>query len=138
MKEAGKGEGQENFKKEDKKESRKREGKNNEEVFTCGLWQPFGATSGTMVNNNNNTDLEKMSDVVQNGPGLNVVAVGGDLHVVHAVEEQGQRLEEHQGRHDPMNPRTEGQLREAAKKSFFVDSPLREGGVRGCPLRKEN
>ena len=26
-------------------------------------------------------------------------------------------------------------LREAAKKQFFVDSPLREGeGVRGCPM----
>ena len=45
-----------------------------------------------------------MGDVVEDGPGLHVVAVGGNLVVVDPVEQQGQRLEEHQRRHHPVNP----------------------------------
>ena len=45
-----------------------------------------------------------MCDVVEDGPGLDVVTVGGDLQVVDPVEEEGQRLEEDQRRHDPVNP----------------------------------
>ena len=45
-----------------------------------------------------------MCYIVENGPGLNVVAVRGNLHVVHAVEEERERLEEHQRSHDPVDP----------------------------------
>ena len=45
-----------------------------------------------------------MCDVVQDCPGLDVVPVGRDLHVVDPVDEEGQGLQEHQRRHDPVDP----------------------------------
>ena len=45
-----------------------------------------------------------MRDVVENGPGLDVVPEVLDLVVVDSVEEEGQRLEVHQGGHHPMDP----------------------------------
>ena len=45
-----------------------------------------------------------MRYVVKNGPGLDVVPKVLDLVVVDTVEEEGQRLEVHQGGHHPMDP----------------------------------
>ena len=45
-----------------------------------------------------------MRDVIEDGPRLDVVPVGRNLGIVDPVEAQGQSLQEHQSRHDPMNP----------------------------------
>ena len=45
-----------------------------------------------------------MCYIVENGPGLDVVAVRGNLHVVNAVEEERERFEEDQRGHDPVDP----------------------------------
>lgn len=46
-----------------------------------------------------------MCDIVEYSPGLYVVAVAGYLHVVDPVEQKGQGLQEHKGRHDPVDPK---------------------------------
>ena len=48
--------------------------------------------------------FQEVSDVVENGPGLHVDPIGGYLGVVDSMEEEGERLEEHQGSHDPVDP----------------------------------
>ena len=55
--------------------------------------------------------LKKMSDIVEYCPGFNMITVGGNLHVVHTVEEQGERFKKHKGRHYPVNPKKERDLR---------------------------
>ena len=49
------------------------------------------------------TYLEEMRDVIENGPGLDVVPEVLDLVVVDSVEEEGERLEVHQGGHHPVD-----------------------------------
>ena len=44
-----------------------------------------------------------MRDVIENGPGLDVVPKVLDLVVVDSVEEEGERLEVHQGGHHPVD-----------------------------------
>ena len=44
-----------------------------------------------------------MRDVIENGPGLDVVPEVLDLVVVDSVEEEGERLEVHQGGHHPVD-----------------------------------
>ncbi len=45
-----------------------------------------------------------MGDIVEDCPGLHVLAVGGNLVVVDPVEQQGERLQEHQRGHHPVDP----------------------------------
>lgn len=47
--------------------------------------------------------LEEVRDVVEDGPTLDVVAVRLNLVVVHPVEEEGKRLQVDQGGHDPVD-----------------------------------
>jgi hypothetical protein len=52
----------------------------------------------------NGGHLEEMGDIVEDGPGLHVLAVRGNLVVVDPVEQQGERLQEHQRGHHPVDP----------------------------------
>jgi hypothetical protein len=45
-------------------------------------------------------------DVVEDSPGLHVIAIDSDLVVVDPVEQQRQGLEEYQGGHHPVDPVT--------------------------------
>ena len=49
------------------------------------------------------TYLEEVRDVVEHGPGLDVIAVGLNLVVVDAVEEQREALQVDQSGHDPVD-----------------------------------
>ena len=46
--------------------------------------------------------LEKVCNVVEDGPGLHVDPVGGDFVIVDTVEKQREGLEEDEGCHDPV------------------------------------
>ncbi len=52
----------------------------------------------------NGGHLEEMGDIVEDCPGLHVLAVCGNLVVVDPVEQQGERLQEHQRGHHPVDP----------------------------------
>ena len=43
-----------------------------------------------------------MSNIIENSPGFNMMAVGSDFSVVYSVEEQGQGFQKYQRSHNPM------------------------------------